>query len=66
MTDNGNWFDEIAPAEHAALYDTVRAVGMEFCPRLGVSIPVGKDSMSMRTTLAAALKRGGMNRGTTC
>ena len=34
--------------EDAALYDTVEAVGMEFCPRLGVSIPVGKDSMSMR------------------
>ena len=34
--------------EDAALYDTVEAVGMEFCPRLGVSIPVGKDSLSMR------------------
>jgi phosphoribosylformylglycinamidine synthase len=37
-------------AEDEALYDTVRAVGMEFCPRLGITIPVGKDSMSMRTT----------------
>ena len=37
-------------AEDAALYDTVRAVGMEFCPALGITIPVGKDSMSMRTT----------------
>jgi phosphoribosylformylglycinamidine synthase len=37
-------------AEDEALYDTVRAVGMEFCPALGVTIPVGKDSMSMRTT----------------
>ncbi|HEU0187264.1 MAG TPA: phosphoribosylformylglycinamidine synthase, partial [Gallionellaceae bacterium] len=36
--------------EDAALYDTVRAVGMELCPQLGVSIPVGKDSMSMKTT----------------
>ena len=35
--------------EDAALFDTVEAVGMEFCPRLGVSIPVGKDSLSMRT-----------------
>ncbi len=35
--------------EDAALYDTVYAVGMEFCPRLGVAIPVGKDSLSMRT-----------------
>jgi phosphoribosylformylglycinamidine synthase len=37
-------------AEDEALYDTVRAVGMEFCPELGITIPVGKDSMSMRTT----------------
>jgi phosphoribosylformylglycinamidine synthase len=36
--------------EDAVLYDTVRAVGMEFCPALGLTIPVGKDSMSMRTT----------------
>ena len=34
--------------EDAALFDTVRAVGLEFCPALGVSIPVGKDSLSMR------------------
>ncbi len=38
------------PGEDAALYDTVRAVGMELCPALGLSIPVGKDSMSMRTS----------------
>ncbi len=36
--------------EDETLYDTVRAVGMEFCPQLGLTIPVGKDSMSMRTT----------------
>src|SRR5574340_1152550 len=36
--------------EDAALFDTVRAVGMELCPQLGIGIPVGKDSMSMRTT----------------
>jgi len=35
--------------EDAALFDTVHAVGMELCPALGVSIPVGKDSLSMRT-----------------
>ena len=35
--------------EDARLYDTVKAVGMEFCPALGITIPVGKDSMSMRT-----------------
>ena len=33
----------------AVLYDTVQAVGMSFCPDLGITIPVGKDSMSMRT-----------------
>jgi phosphoribosylformylglycinamidine synthase len=35
--------------EDAALFDTVRAVALELCPALGVSIPVGKDSLSMRT-----------------
>ncbi|MCE9569263.1 MAG: phosphoribosylformylglycinamidine synthase [Rhodocyclales bacterium] len=35
--------------EDAALFDTVKTVGMEFCPALGVAIPVGKDSLSMRT-----------------
>jgi len=36
--------------EDANLYDTVKSVGMEICPALGISIPVGKDSMSMRTS----------------
>jgi len=36
--------------EDAALFDTVKAVGMELCPALGISIPVGKDSMSMKTS----------------
>ncbi|WP_101757402.1 phosphoribosylformylglycinamidine synthase [Oceanicoccus sp. KOV_DT_Chl] len=35
--------------EDEKLYDTVKAVGMELCPALGITIPVGKDSMSMRT-----------------
>ncbi|MDR2000735.1 MAG: phosphoribosylformylglycinamidine synthase, partial [Zoogloeaceae bacterium] len=35
--------------EDAALFDTVKTVGLEFCPQLGISIPVGKDSLSMRT-----------------
>ncbi|MAM56055.1 MAG: phosphoribosylformylglycinamidine synthase [Salinicola sp.] len=35
--------------ENQALYDAVHAVGMELCPALGISVPVGKDSMSMRT-----------------
>ena len=32
-----------------SLYETVKAVGLELCPQLGISIPVGKDSLSMRT-----------------
>ena len=35
--------------EDARLYATVEAVAREFCPALGICIPVGKDSMSMRT-----------------
>ena len=38
------------PGEDAALFDTVAAVAMELCPALGVGVPVGKDSLSMRTT----------------
>jgi phosphoribosylformylglycinamidine synthase len=38
--------------EDAALYDTVKAVGLELCPALGIAIPVGKDSLSMRTAWA--------------
>jgi phosphoribosylformylglycinamidine synthase len=37
------------PGEDARLYDAVKAVGAELCPALGIAIPVGKDSMSMRT-----------------
>jgi phosphoribosylformylglycinamidine synthase len=36
--------------EDQLLYETVHAVGMELCPELGITVPVGKDSMSMRTT----------------
>ncbi len=43
--------------EDAALFDTVRAVGMELCPQLGISIPVGKDSMSMKTAWTGGEKR---------
>ncbi|MGZ5180461.1 MAG: phosphoribosylformylglycinamidine synthase, partial [Ramlibacter sp.] len=47
---SANWMAACGePGEDAALYETVRAVGMELCPALGVSIPVGKDSLSMRT-----------------
>ncbi|MGL5816203.1 MAG: phosphoribosylformylglycinamidine synthase [Phycicoccus sp.] len=48
-----NWMAACGePGEDAALYDTVRAVAMELCPALGVSVPVGKDSLSMRTRWA--------------
>jgi phosphoribosylformylglycinamidine synthase len=47
---SANWMAAAgAPGEDAALYDTVKAVALELCPALGISIPVGKDSLSMRT-----------------
>nr|WP_181956273.1 phosphoribosylformylglycinamidine synthase [Ramlibacter lithotrophicus] len=47
---SANWMAACGePGEDASLYETVRTVGMELCPWLGVSIPVGKDSLSMRT-----------------
>ncbi|MBS1202706.1 MAG: phosphoribosylformylglycinamidine synthase, partial [Chromatiaceae bacterium] len=47
---SANWMAAAGhPGEDARLYDTVRAVGLELCPALGIAIPVGKDSMSMRT-----------------
>ena len=47
---SANWMCAAGhPGEDEKLYDTVRAVGMELCPELGITIPVGKDSMSMRT-----------------
>jgi phosphoribosylformylglycinamidine synthase len=48
---SANWMASCGqPGQDAALFDTVKAVGMELCPALGISIPVGKDSLSMRTT----------------
>lgn len=47
---SANWMVAAGhPGEDARLYETVKAVGMELCPALGICIPVGKDSMSMRT-----------------
>ena len=47
---SANWMAPCGdPGEDAILYDTVEEVGMNFCPKLGVSIPVGKDSCSMHT-----------------
>jgi phosphoribosylformylglycinamidine synthase len=48
---SANWMAACGqPGHDAALFDTVQAVGMQLCPELGISIPVGKDSLSMRTT----------------
>ncbi len=48
---SANWMAASgAEGEDAGLYEAVHAVGMEFCPDLGICIPVGKDSMSMRST----------------
>jgi len=47
---SANWMAAAGhPGEDARLFDTVRAVGMELCPELGITIPVGKDSLSMQT-----------------
>ena len=47
---SANWMAAAGyQGEDAALFDTVRAVGEELCPRLGLAIPVGKDSLSMKT-----------------
>ena len=48
---SANWMAACGePGEDAALYAAVRAVGEELCPALGVAIPVGKDSLSMKTS----------------
>ncbi|PPD46290.1 MAG: phosphoribosylformylglycinamidine synthase [Methylobacter sp.] len=47
---SANWMAAAGfPGEDAALFDTVKAVGMDLCPALGIAIPVGKDSLSMKT-----------------
>ena len=47
---SANWMAACGePGEDAALYETVHAVGKELCPALGIAIPVGKDSLSMKT-----------------
>tara|TARA_R110002050_G_scaffold1244_1_gene8475 strand:+ start:14201 stop:18085 length:3885 start_codon:yes stop_codon:yes gene_type:complete len=47
---SANWMAACGHAgEDALLYDTVEAVGMALCPELGIAIPVGKDSLSMKT-----------------
>ena len=47
---SANWMAAAGFAgEDASLFDTVKAIGMELCPELGIAIPVGKDSLSMKT-----------------
>ncbi|NPA71635.1 MAG: phosphoribosylformylglycinamidine synthase [Gammaproteobacteria bacterium] len=47
---SANWMSAAGhPGEDSALYDAVEAVGLELCPELGIAVPVGKDSMSMKT-----------------
>jgi phosphoribosylformylglycinamidine synthase len=48
---SANWMAAVNhPGEGAALYEAVNAIGMELCPALGISIPVGKDSTSMKAS----------------
>ena len=55
---SANWMAAAgSPGEDAGLFDAVKAVGMELCPALGIAIPVGKDSMSMKTVWS----QGGKN-----
>jgi phosphoribosylformylglycinamidine synthase len=52
---SANWMAAAGePGEDAALYATVQAVAKELCPKLGIAIPVGKDSLSMRTRWSEA------------
>ncbi|HVZ37366.1 MAG TPA: phosphoribosylformylglycinamidine synthase, partial [Polyangiaceae bacterium] len=52
---SANWMAAAGqPGQDAALFDAVRAVGLELCPALGIAIPVGKDSLSMRTAWRSA------------
>ncbi|NOR71276.1 MAG: phosphoribosylformylglycinamidine synthase, partial [Methylomarinum sp.] len=47
---SANWMAASgSEGEDAALFDTVKTVGMDVCPDLGIAIPVGKDSLSMKT-----------------
>ncbi|KAI1917967.1 phosphoribosylformylglycinamidine synthase [Ophidiomyces ophidiicola] len=58
---SANWMSAASHVgEGAALYEAVEAIGMELCPKLGISIPVGKDSMSMK------MKWNDQSSGETC
>ncbi len=48
---SANWMSAAShPGEYAKLYQAVEAIGEDLCPKLGLTIPVGKDSMSMKST----------------
>jgi phosphoribosylformylglycinamidine synthase len=48
---SANWMAAAGhPGEDQALFEAVRTVGLELCPALGIAVPVGKDSLSMRTS----------------
>ncbi len=50
MILSANWMAACGtPENDGALFEAVKAIGLELCPALGISIPVGKDSLSMRT-----------------
>ena len=56
---SANWMSPAGhPGEDAGLYEAVKAIGEELCPALGLTIPVGKDSMSMKTTWQEAGENG--------
>jgi phosphoribosylformylglycinamidine synthase len=55
---SANWMAAAGhPGEDVRLYEAVQAVGMELCPALGIAIPVGKDSLSMKTVWEQAGQR---------
>ncbi|HEV56193.1 MAG TPA: phosphoribosylformylglycinamidine synthase [Phycisphaerales bacterium] len=59
---SANWMAAAGhPGEDAALFDTVKTIGEEICPALGLAIPVGKDSLSMKTVW----EEGGQQRAVT-
>ncbi len=56
---SANWMAAAGhEGEDAALFDTVKAVGEELCPKLGIAIPVGKDSLSMKTVWDQSTEKG--------
>jgi phosphoribosylformylglycinamidine synthase len=63
---SANWMAAAGhPGEDALLFDTVHAVGMELCPALGITIPVGKDSLSMQTRWSDGDSHGVNNKAVT-